>query len=164
MNYHNITKDDMLNGEGLRVVLWLAGCSHHCPGCHNPQTWDVNSGIPFDLAAKKEIFNELEKDYISGITLSGGDPLHPSLINEVGQLVNEIKAKYPHKTIWLYTGFQFEDIKTIDFIESIDVIVDGRFEIDLLDPQLHWKGSANQRVIAVQPSLTFNTIVLHDDK
>lgn len=164
MNYHNITKDDMLNGEGLRVVLWLAGCTHHCPGCHNPQTWDVNSGIPFDQSAKDEIFNELDKDYISGITLTGGDPLHPSSINQVSQLVNEIKTKYPHKTIWLYTGFQFEDIKTIDLIKDIDVLVDGRFEIELLNPQLLWKGSSNQRVINVQPSLKTNTIILYDDK
>ena len=136
MNYHNITKDDMLNGEGLRVVLWLSGCTHRCPGCHNPQTWDVTSG---------------------------SDPLHPSSINEVGQLIKEIKERYPDKTIWLYTGFQFDDIKTIDFIKNIDVIVDGRFEITQLDPQLHWKGSANQRVIAVGPTLAFNTIILHDD-
>ena len=91
MNYHNITKDDMLNGEGLRVVLWLSGCTHRCPGCHNPQTWDVTSGIPFDAEAKAEIFTELDKDYISGITFSGGDPLHPSSINEVGQLIKELK-------------------------------------------------------------------------
>lgn len=163
MNYHNITKDDMLNGEGLRVVLWLSGCTHRCPGCHNPQTWDVTSGIPFDAEAKAEIFTELDKNYISGITFSGGDPLHPSSINEVGQLIKEIKERYPDKTIWLYTGFQFDDIKTIDFIKNIDVIVDGRFEITQLDPQLHWKGSANQRVIVVGPTLAFNTIILHDD-
>ena len=78
MRYHNITKDDMLNGDGLRVVLWVAGCSHCCRECQNPITWDPNGGIPFDEAAKKEIFDELEKDYISGITFSGGDPMHLS--------------------------------------------------------------------------------------
>ena len=77
MRYHNITKDDMLNGDGLRVVLWVAGCSHHCKGCQNPITWDPDGGIPFDEAAKQEIFEQLDKDYISGITFSGGDPLHP---------------------------------------------------------------------------------------
>lgn len=76
MRYHNITKDDMLNGDGLRVVLWVAGCGHHCKGCQNPITWDPNGGIPFDDAAKAEIFEQLDKDYISGITFSGGDPLH----------------------------------------------------------------------------------------
>lgn len=77
MRYHNITKDDMLNGDGLRVVLWMAGCSHHCKGCHNPITWDLHGGIDFDQEAKKELFEELQKEHISGITLSGGDPLHP---------------------------------------------------------------------------------------
>ena len=76
MRYHNITKDDMLNGDGLRVVLWVAGCEHHCPNCQNPVTWDINGGLEFDEAAKKEIFDELEKNYVSGITFSGGDPLH----------------------------------------------------------------------------------------
>ena len=78
MRYHNITKDDMLNGEGLRVVLWVAGCSHGCPECHNPVTWDIQGGIPFDEAALEEIRAELEKEYVSGLTLSGGDPLHPA--------------------------------------------------------------------------------------
>ena len=83
MRYHNITKDDMLNGSGLRVVLWVAGCGHHCPGCHNPITHDPNGGIPFDDAAKEEIFAELKKDYINGITFSGGDPLHPVNVNSL---------------------------------------------------------------------------------
>lgn len=76
MRYHNITKDDMLNGEGLRTVLWVAGCSHHCPQCHNPVTWDINGGLVFDEQAKEELFEELKKDYVSGVTFSGGDPLH----------------------------------------------------------------------------------------
>ena len=80
MRYHNITKEDMLNGEGLRSVLWLAGCTHHCKNCQNPITWDINGGIPFDEAARQELFESLDKDYISGITFSGGDPLHPQNI------------------------------------------------------------------------------------
>ena len=91
MRYHNITKDDMLNGEGLRAVLWVAGCSHHCPGCHNPVTWDVNGGIPFDEAAREELFGELAKDYISGLTLSGGDPLHAENRREIGELIREVR-------------------------------------------------------------------------
>jgi anaerobic ribonucleoside-triphosphate reductase activating protein len=159
MRYHNITKDDMLNGEGLRVVLWLAGCTHRCPGCHNPITWDINGGLIFDDKAKQEIFTELEKDYISGITLSGGDPLHPSLINEVAQLIKEIKVLFPNKTIWLYTGYDFEDIKGLSFIKDIDVIVDGKFIISLLDKQLHWRGSSNQRVIDVNKTLKSKTLI-----
>ena len=104
MRYHNITTDDMKNGDGLRVVLWLAGCSHCCEGCQNPVTWDPNGGLPFDQTAKEELFAELDKDYISGITFSGGDPLHPSNHRQVRQLAMEIREKYPDKTVWLYTG------------------------------------------------------------
>lgn len=110
MNYHNITKDDMKNGDGLRVVLWLAGCEHHCPGCQNPITWDPDDGLEFDDTAKKEIFDQLDKDYISGITFSGGDPLHPANVNGVLELIEEIKQKYPDKTIWLYTGYTWEQL------------------------------------------------------
>ena len=99
MRYHNITKDDMLNGDGLRVVLWVAGCEHHCPNCQNPVTWDINGGLEFDEAAKKEIFDELEKNYVSGITFSGGDPLHTQNRKDVGALIEEIKEKFPNKTI-----------------------------------------------------------------
>lgn len=159
MRYHNITKDDMLNGEGLRVVLWLSGCTHRCPGCHNPITWDINGGIVFDDNAKQEIFNELKKDYVSGITLSGGDPLHPSLLHEVEKLIKEIKEKFPMKTIWLYTGFDFEDIKNLLFIKNIDVIVDGKFIMSLFDKQLHWRGSSNQRVIDVAKTLKSNKLI-----
>lgn len=101
MRYHNITKDDMLNGDGLRVVLWVAGCEHHCPNCQNPVTWDINGGLEFDEAAKKEIFDELEKNYVSGITFSGGDPLHTQNRKDVGALIEEIKEKFPNKTIWI---------------------------------------------------------------
>ena len=95
MRYHNITKDDMLNGDGLRVVLWVAGCNHCCKGCQNPVTWDAAGGLPFDEAAKAEIFEQLDKNYISGITFSGGDPLHPANRVDVRNLAMEIKEKYP---------------------------------------------------------------------
>lgn len=163
MHYHNITKEDMLNGDGLRAVLWVAGCTHRCPGCQNPITWDLDGGIAFDTTAKEELFDELQKEHIAGVTLSGGDPLHPSLLKDMKTLVLEIKEKFPTKTIWLYTGFDFEDIKNIDFIKEIDVIVDGKFILDLLDISLHWRGSSNQRVIDVQASLKNNTIILHDN-
>lgn len=103
MRYHNITTDDMLNGDGLRTVLWVAGCNHKCKGCHNPITWDVNGGIPFDDTAKTELFEKLSKDYISGITFSGGDPLHPQNRECIGSLIREVAEKFPTKTIWLYT-------------------------------------------------------------
>ena len=162
MNYHNITKDDMLNGEGLRVVLWVAGCNHHCPQCHNPLTHDVNGGIPFDEKAKEELFTELSKDYISGITFSGGDPLHPLNKDFIGSLVEEISEKFPNKTKWLYTGYRFEQIKDLPFINKLDVICDGRFEFENFSPEKHWVGSSNQRVIDVKKTLESNEIVLYD--
>ena len=163
MRYHNITKDDMLNGSGLRVVLWVAGCSHHCPGCQNPITHDPNGGIPFDEKAKEELFAELRKDYIAGITFSGGDPLHPLNVNEIGELVAEINAEFPHKTKWLYTGFTWEQISGLPFISMLDVVCDGRFEIDKFDSKLHWVGSSNQRVINVKATKREGRIVLFED-
>ena len=105
MNYHNITYPDMLNGDGLRVVLWLSGCSHNCYKCQNPQTHNPSSGILFDEKAEEELFSELGKEYISGLTLTGGDPLHENNLDEVLNLVNKIRLLLPEKTIWLYTGY-----------------------------------------------------------
>ncbi len=153
MRYHNITKDDMLNGDGLRVVLWVAGCDHCCKECQNPVTWDPDGGILFDDAAKQEIFEQLEKPYISGITFSGGDPLHSANRPDVRRLMEEIKEKYPDKTIWLYTGDVWENILQYPAVQSADVVVDGEFKAELKDTKLLWKGSRNQRVIDVQKSL-----------
>ena len=161
MRYHNITKDDMLNGEGLRVVLWVAGCTHGCPECHNPVTWDIRGGIPFDQAAKDELFEELLKDYISGVTLSGGDPLHPENREDIALLIGEIRSRFPDKTIWLYTGFDWEEICGLPCIAEVDVVVDGEFKIAQKDNSLHWKGSANQRVIDVKSSLAAGEAVLY---
>ena len=153
MRYHNITKDDMLNGDGLRVVLWLAGCDHCCKDCQNPLTWDPDGGLPFDEAAKQEIFEQLDKDYISGITFSGGDPLHSANRLDVRAFIQEIKDKYPDKTIWLYTGSDWKDIWHYPMMKNIDVVVDGEFKVDLKDTKLLWKGSSNQNVIDVQSTL-----------
>ena len=193
MNYHNITYPDQNNGDGLRVVLWLSGCSHHCKGCQNPQTWDTNSGVPFDESAKEEIFKELNKDYISGITLSGGDPLNEANLDGVLGLVNQIRLLFPQKTIWLYTGYRVrgiqeglfvltpnvitdkisdhkeiidrvnDDVKRSDIIKQCDVLIDGRYVEEKRDITLKWRGSSNQRVINVQKSLQKNEIVLHCD-
>lgn len=163
MRYHNITKDDMLNGDGLRVVLWVAGCSHCCKECHNPVTWDPNGGLLFDDSAKKEVFDELDKDYISGITFSGGDPLHVANAYDVTALAKEIREKYPEKTIWLYTGSMWEEVRHMEIVRYIDVLVDGEFEIDKKNENLHWKGSSNQRVIDVQESLREGEVKLHEE-
>ena len=160
MNYHNITVDDMKNGDGLRTVLWVSGCDHRCRGCQNPQTWPENSGIPFDQAAHDELFEALSRDYMTGITFSGGDPLYCSNIETVGALIQEIHEKLPEKTIWLYTGSLFEDIRRLPFVPLIDVTVDGPYIEDIRDTQLHWKGSRNQRVIDVKRTLAEGRIIL----
>ena len=153
MNYHNITKEDMLNGDGLRVVLWVAGCNHQCKGCHNPITWDGNVGLPFDKEAEDELFEALDKPHIDGITFSGGDPLFPANRSEVLRLVKKTREKFPQKTIWLYTGYKWDDVKDLDGIELVDVLVDGEFVEELKDNNLHWVGSANQRVLNVKALL-----------
>lgn len=178
MNYHNITYPDMNNGEGLRVVLWLSGCSYKCKGCQNPQTWDANSGIPFDESVKKELFRELDKDYIAGLTLTGGDPLFEKNIDNVLDLVNDFHLLYHQKTIWLYTGFTWESImeykssnRDIDglyetrkkIISKCDVMVDGKYINSLRNISLKWRGSVNQRVIDIQKSLKQKQIILYCD-
>lgn len=161
MRYHNITKDDMLNGDGLRVVLWVAGCNHCCKGCQNPVTWDAEGGILFDAKAKQELMEELKKPYISGITFSGGDPLYTANTYEITELSKELKTVFPDKTIWLYTGYEWEAIMNYPVMEYVDVVVDGKFDITKWDNQLRWKGSSNQRVIDVQETKKCGRVVLH---
>lgn len=162
MRYHNITTDDMLNGDGLRTVLWVAGCTHHCEKCQNPITWDIDGGIEFDEAAEEELFQKLAYDHISGITFSGGDPLHPQNRAEVMRLAKKFREMFPKKTVWLYTGYTYEEIRGLEVIDFCDVIVDGEYIDAQSDPKLHWKGSANQRVIDVKETKRLNKIVLFD--
>ena len=186
MNYLKIEHEDVCNGTGLRVVLWLSGCSHHCYNCQNPQTWNPDSGIPFDKSAKQEIFDELSKDYISGLTLTGGDPLYENNLDEVLKLVKEIRISFPEKTIWLYTGFEWNQImnmqvmqpifsckdleskiqnilKRQEIIKMCDVLVDGEYIDEQKDLTLKFRGSKNQRVIDVKKSLAQNKVVLYCD-
>jgi len=162
MRYHNITKTDMLNGDGLRVVLWFAGCSHHCRNCQNPITWDPEGGLHFDEDARHEIFEELDKEYISGITFSGGDPLYTVTIDGLLELVKEIRAKYPEKTVWLYTGYLWEEICSLELMHYVDVVVDGKFVEELKDNNLPWRGSSNQKVIDVKMSRELGKTVLYE--
>ena len=144
----------MRNGPGLRAVLWVSGCEHHCPGCQNPVTWDPDDGLVFDDRAHAELVEILGRDYISGLTLSGGDPLFPSNRDEITALCREVKDRWPDKTIWLYTGYDYADVKDLEVMKYIDTVVDGRYEEDLRDVKLHWRGSSNQKVIKVE----------HDDR
>lgn len=180
MNYIKISKEDICNGDGLRVVLWLSGCSHHCYNCQNSQTWEPDGGIIFDADAKRELFNELEKDYISGLTLTGGDPLHENNLEGVLSLIEEIRVSFPEKTIWLYTGYTWEELFNTSYrkdyicttttdkaaiyrqeiIKNVNVLVDGRYIDSQRDITLKWCGSSNQRVIGVQKSLEKGEVIL----
>lgn len=160
MNIHGIETDSMTNGDGLRVVLWVSGCSHNCTGCHNPQTHDPDSGFKFESKHLRMLFKELEKDYISGITFSGGDPLYIKNYGHIWKLAMRIKSLFPNKTIWLYTGYKWEMISDLELLKYIDVLVDGRFVEELANINYPWAGSTNQRVIDVQRSLEKGQVVL----
>lgn len=163
MNILEISHCNQLNGPGLRVVLWVAGCSHHCKGCQNAHSWDENAGIPFDNSLKQEIFSELSHDWCSGITYSGGDPLFSGNRPEIIALAKEIREKFPTKTQWLYTGYCWneivEDKSMIDILKYVDVICDGKYEEALRDVDLEWVGSKNQHVIYVKKRIqTISTL------
>ena len=184
MNYHKIEKTSVANGTGIRVVLWVSGCSLHCRGCHNPETWSLNSGKSFDEEAKRELFEALDKPYIQGITFSGGHPLEDGNIDTVYELCYEIRKKYPTKDIWLYTGYNFDDFlplfqvmprqtylydnnfillgRIANILSMCDVVVDGQYIEELRDITLKWKGSSNQRVIDVKKSLKEEKVVLYN--
>jgi anaerobic ribonucleoside-triphosphate reductase activating protein len=168
MNYHAITYPDLNNGVGLRVTLWLSGCNNKCKGCQNPQTWNENSGKKFNKLAKESLFLALSKDYISGITFSGGDPLHDNNIYELNNLIDEIKEYFPNKNIWIYSGSVIENIFNENslrknIVEKCDVFVDGKFVEELKDLSLPWRGSSNQRVIDIKQTLSQDRLVLYCD-
>lgn len=181
INYHNITHDDMLNGEGLRVVLWVAGCEHHCAECHNPITWDPNGGIPFTKWEESEFWTWLDKSWTQGATFSGGDPLHPHNRNKIGEMARLIKEKYPSKDIWVYTGYElvYDELHNeykfrnqqgetffLSWLDKIDVLVDGMFDTTVRredienNKKVFWRGSSNQRVINIPGTLETGHIVL----
>lgn len=161
MNYHNILHDDILNGEDLGVVLFVSGCNHNCYNCQNPQTHNFNSGILFDEKAKQEIFEQLEKDYIHRITYSGGCPLCGPNRSEITKLAKEIKTKYPKIKQWCYCGEKFEEVKHLEVLKYIDVLVDGKFVQELADVNYPYAGSTNQSLIDVQKSLETGRIILY---
>lgn len=167
MNYHDIKKCDMLNGDGIRVSLWVSGCEHNCNQCQNPQTWDANNGIVFDEGAERELFLALHRDYISGLTLTGGDPLYENNIQDVLNLVNKIRILFgDSKTIWIYSGYTWEqcleDSRKYEIIKQCDVFIDGEYIDDIRDVTLEWRGSSNQRVIDVQKSIAEGNVVLYE--
>ena len=145
MRISSITYPDVNNGLGFRVTLWVQGCSHHCKGCQNKETWDFNGGREFSDNDKKIIFEALSKEYIKGITFSGGDPLDS--FDEVYSLCNEIKKTFPNKDIWVYTGYTLEDIEKSrrkPLLDLVDILVDGEYNEALRDISLAFRGSSNQ--------------------
>lgn len=153
MRYHKITPVDIANGPGCRETLWVAGCEHHCPNCHNPETWDKNGGVPFTDVVLQCLLDQLAPFYIRGLTISGGDPLAPYNRNVVEWIVTHVTKAFPQKDIWIYTGYTWEEIKDLPFLNMVDVIVDGEFIEAEKDIRLVFKGSKNQRVIDVKKSL-----------
>ena len=166
MNYADIKRIDVANGEGVRVSIFVSGCNHHCKGCFNECAWDFNYGNKFTEKQEEEVLKDLDHDYISGLTLLGGEPLEPANQEGLLPLVKKAKEKFPDKKIWCYTGFDFEkDVvekmaknsdTTKELLKYIDVMVDGKFEEDKKDLKLKFRGSSNQRILDVQESLKEN--------
>ena len=160
MNYGKIKPCDVANGEGVRVSLFVSGCPHHCKGCFNSELWDYDAGVDFGHETIIEIMNLCSKDYISGLSLLGGEPLDPKNLQMVTLLAYRFKSYFPNKTIWCYTGYRFEEVSHLNIMNYIDVLVDGKFVQKLKDPRLRFRGSSNQRIIDVKKSLNENKVVL----
>ena len=160
MNYIKIRDFDISNGPGISVTLFCSGCTHNCSGCHNPGTHSFSTGKPFTAETAQLIIDLCKPDYISHLALTGGDPCHPRNWPTIKDLVKKFKEKYPEKTIWLWTGYLWEEVAA-DLINSeVDVVVDGRFVEDLKDLRLKYCGSSNQRVIDIKKS-TVDSITLY---
>lgn len=173
MNYCEIKNLDIANGPGLRVSLFVSGCTHHCKGCFNPESWDFNYGQPFTQDTEDKILELLANEHIRGLSLLGGEPFEAQNQAMLVQLLRRVKEKFPQKDIWCYSGYNFEKDMltgnlgpwetTEEMLSYIDVLVDGEFKLELKNPNLRFRGSANQRVIRVQESLKEDAIVLWDD-
>ena len=159
MKYLNILDCDIIDGDGVRVTLFVSGCPHRCKGCHNPESWDAFSGKEFTEETIERIEKLLDRDFVDGLTLSGGDPLFFQNRSEITKLCKRIKEKFPQKTIWLYTGYEYEEVKALEIFDYVDVVVDGPFKIDLRDVSLAFRGSPNQRIIDVKKSKKQEKIV-----
>ena len=170
MNYGAIKENDIANGIGIRVSLFVSGCTHHCKGCFNPETWDFAYGQEFTAREEDEIIEALKPSYIKGFSLLGGEPFEPCNQLRLYPLLERIRRELPEKSVWCYSGYDFErDILTgslgdwqitVRLLKCIDVLVDGEFREELKDPNLRFKGSSNQRIICVQESLKNDETVL----
>lgn len=161
MRYNKIRKMDVSNGPGVRVSIFMQGCTFHCPNCFNPETHDFHGGKPFEQKTIDRVLELCEQEYIQGLSILGGEPLHPKNIEGTTALAKVFKEKFPNKTIWVWSGFLFDqDLVGKEILQYIDVLVDGVFKEELHDFRLEWRGSSNQRVIDVPASLKQNKVVL----
>ena len=171
MHYGTIKLNDIANGEGIRVSLFVSGCTNHCKECFNPETWNFEYGKPFTEETENYILDNLKSDFVNGLTLLGGEPMEPRNQAVLLPFVKKVKSIYPNKTIWLYSGFRLEDelLKegaypncehTLELLKHVDILVDGRFDRDLKDIRLNFRGSRNQRIIDVQQSLKQGKTIL----
>ena len=159
MRYNKIRKMDIANGPGVRVSIFMQGCTFNCKNCFNPETHDFNGGKEFTDDTIARVLELCENENIEGLSILGGEPMHPKNIDGTTKLAKEFKEKYPNKNIWVWTGFLFDkDLKDKEVMKYIDVLVDGQYVDELHDPKLKWKGSSNQRVIDVQESLKQNKV------
>ena len=169
MNYGEIKNFDIANGEGVRVSLFVSGCTHHCKNCFNPETWSFDFGEPFTREVEDKILDELAPEYINGLSLLGGEPFEPSNQAALLPFLRRVKERYPGKTIWCYSGYLFDkelqnDSRarceyTDEMLSLIDVLVDGEFMQELYNISLQFRGSENQRIIDVQKSLASGEVV-----
>lgn len=162
MHYGIIKPLDIANGPGIRVSLFVSGCRNHCPGCFNPETWSFTYGQEFTWDTLHEIEELLKNPNVGGLSILGGDPFEPENREWVEILCAYVKHNLIGKDIWIWTGYSFEDLKDLPVMKHIDVLVDGRFEEDLKDLRLKWRGSSNQRVISVQESLESGCAIRYD--
>ena len=163
MRYNKIRKMDISNGEGIRVSIFMQGCAFHCEGCFNPETWDFDAGNELTDEVINHVLDLCSGEQIAGLSILGGEPMHAKNIEGTTKLAKAFKEKYPHKTLWVWSGFLFDrDLKDKEVLKYIDVLVDGQFDISKHSPILKWKGSSNQRVIDVQKSLKEKEIILYE--
>lgn len=163
MNYNKIRKMDISNGPGVRVSIFVQGCTFNCKNCFNPETHDFKGGKEFTTEEVEKIISLCSKEYIRGLSILGGEPLHPKNQESVTMLAEYFKYKLPEKDLWLWTGFKYEDLKDLKIMEFLDILVDGQFEEENKDIRLKYCGSSNQRVIDIQKSKKENKIILYKE-
>ena len=164
MRYSKIRKMDISNGPGVRVSIFMQGCTFNCKNCFNPETHDFDKGEEFTDATIERVLALCDNENVVGLSILGGEPMHPRNIDGTTKLAKAFKEKYPNKTIWTWTGFLFDQyLKDKEVSKYLDVVVDGQYVDELHDPTLKWKGSSNQRVIDVQKSLKNGKVVLFED-